>query len=304
MGLPPIPSVPPAPKFGLVLSPTTGGVLDLGAIAFGTLVNTVSIIAGTYSFHYYDEINGVAPFTLTAPIAAADTSIAFGETFAAGMLLQIEQEIVQVTGTNPDTSSIVTRGAQGTPAADHAIPALAYQLSENVADRSVHQELLRQSGQRRLAVQRRASERSTRQRRTLHDQRAGRWGRLAVNSYTATIDSGLRTLGGGQYSFQITGYLAIQTTAAPVVIVDSDRSVRDIYGIVGTAPTGAAIVLQINRNGAAYASVQIRRRSNDLECLRRLRAARICARAISLSLNITGVGTTVPGSDLTFVMRL
>ena len=73
--------VPPAPIFGLILSPTTGGVLDLGAIAFSTLLNTVSIVAGTYTFHYYDEVNGVAPFVLASPIAAADTSIAFGATF-------------------------------------------------------------------------------------------------------------------------------------------------------------------------------------------------------------------------------
>jgi hypothetical protein len=113
----------------------------------------------------------------------------------------------------------------------------------------------------------------------------------------------LRTLGGGQYSFQITGYLAIQTRAAPAVIVDSDRSVRDIYGIVGTAPAGAAIILQINRNGAAYATVQIPAGATTSNVfggfgLPPLRSGDL------LSLNITGVGTTVPGSDLTLVMRL
>ena len=63
-------------------------------------------------------------------------------------------------------------------------------------------------------------------------------GAVTVNSYTGTIDSGLRTLAGGQYSFQISGYLAIQTNAAPAVIVDADRSVRDIYGIVTRLPPG------------------------------------------------------------------
>ena len=105
--------VPPAPVFGLVLSPTTGGVLDLGASAFSSLVNTRSIIAGTYTFHYYDEVNGPAPIVLPAAIGAADTGIAFGETFAPGVLLQMEREIVQVTGTNSDGSSIVARGAAG-----------------------------------------------------------------------------------------------------------------------------------------------------------------------------------------------
>jgi len=128
-------------------------------------------------------------------------------------------------------------------------------------------------------------------------------GATTANPYTGSIDSGLRTLAGGQYSFQITGYLAIQTNAAPAVIVDADRSVRDIYGIVGTAPTGAAIVLQINRNGAAYASVQvadgavISSVANGFG-LPALRAGDI------LSLKVTAVGTTVPGSDLTLVVRL
>ena len=56
-------------------------------------------------------------------------------------------------------------------------------------------------------------------------------GPAAVNSYTGTNDSGLRTNGGGQFSFQITGYLAIQTGAAP--ISSSIRPVgRDIYAVL------------------------------------------------------------------------
>jgi len=294
--------VPPAPIFGLILSPTTGGVLDLGASAFSTLVNTVSIVAGTYTFHYYDEVNGVAPFALAAPVAAADTSIAFGTTFASGVLVQIEQEIVQVTGTNSDGSSRVTRGAQGTLAVDHALPFSAYQLSENVVIVPFIKNFFGSpaSGDWKYSVAlpdiRLASA-------ELYMTNALGAGATTVNPYTGTIDSGLRTLGGGQYSFQISGYLAIQTNAAPAVVVDSDRSVRDIYGIVGTAPTGAAIVLQINRNGASYVTLQIPAGAAISNVfggfgLPALRAGDL------LSLNITGVGTTVPGSDLTVVMRL
>jgi len=294
--------VPPAPIFGLILSPTTGGVLDLGASAFGTLVNTFSIIAGTYTLHYYDEVNGVAPFALSAPISETDSGIAFGATFAPGVLMQIEQEIVQVTGTNPDSSSIVVRGAQGTSAVDHAIPVSAFQLSESVAIVPFIKGFFGSpaSGDWKYSI-------------TLPDVRLASAelymtnalgsGAVAVNPYTATVDSGLRTLGGGQYSFQITGYLAIQTNAAPGVIVDSDRSVRDCYGVVGTPPAGAAIVLQINRNGAPYVSVQIPAGATTSNVfggfgLPALRAGDL------LSLNVTGVGTTVPGSDLTIVMRL
>jgi Putative phage tail protein len=298
--------VPPAPVFGLVLSPTTGGVLDLGASAFSTLVNTRSIIAGTYTFHYYDEVNGVAPFTLTAPVAAAVTSIAFGATFTTGQLLQIEQEIVCVTGTNSDSSSIVTRGAQGTTAVAHALPPalplLAYQLGECVVIVPFIKSFFGSpaSGDWSYTVAlpnvRLASA-------ELFMANALGTGATTVNPYTGTIDSGLRTLAGGQYSFQISGYLAIQTNAAPAVVVDGNRSVRDIYAIVNTAPAGAAIVLQINRNGAAYVSVQIPAGATISNVANGFSLPALRA-GDQLSLNITGVGTTVPGSDLTLIMRL
>ncbi len=294
--------VPPAPVFGLILSPTTGGVLDLGASAFSSLVNTLSITAGTYTFHYYDEVNGPAPITLSAPIAVTDTGIPFGATFTTGVLLQIEQEIVQVTGTNPDGSSIVTRGAQGTTAATHATGVPAYQLGETVLIVPFIKNFFGSpaSGDWQYSVAlpnvRLASA-------ELYMTNALGAGAVTVNSYTTTIDSGLRTLAGGQYSFQITGYLAIQSNAAPAIIVDADRSVRDIYGIVNTAPTGAAIILQINRNGALYVTVQIPAGATISNVvggfgLPALRSGDL------LTLNVAGVGTTVPGSDLTLVMRL
>src|ERR1019366_5860541 len=113
--------VPPAPVFGIALSPTLGGTLDLGAAAFTDLVNTRSIVAGTYTFHYYDEINGAAAGALTAAVLAADNIITCGSTYAAGTLLQIEQEIVQVTGPDTGGGLDVVRGVHSTTPADHAI---------------------------------------------------------------------------------------------------------------------------------------------------------------------------------------
>jgi hypothetical protein len=294
--------VPPAPIFGLVLSPVSGGSLDLGAVAFSTLVNTRGVIAGTYIFHFYDEVNGPAPLPMTAPMAAADTGIAFGVAIAPGVLVQVEQEVVQVTGTNPDGSSSVTRGVQGTSAVDHALPLAAYELAEKVVIVPFVKNFFGSpaSGDWKYSVAlpnvRLASA-------ELYMTNALGGGSVTTNTYTGTIDAGLRTLAGGQFSFQISGYLAIQTSAAPVVIVDADRSVRDIYGIVGTAPAGAAINLQINRNGASYADVTFAPGSTVSDIvggfgLPALRAGDL------LSLNVTGVGTTVPGSDLTLIMRL
>ena len=74
--------------------------------------------------------------------------------------------------------------------------------------------------------------------------------------------------------------------------------------IVSTPPTGAAIILQINRNGAPYATRADSTAGATISNvvggfgLPALRAGDL------LSLDITGVGTTIPGSDLTLIMRL
>jgi hypothetical protein len=294
--------VAPAPVFGLVVSPTRGGTLELGEIAFGTLVNTRGIIAGTYKFHFFDEVNGPAPIVLSAPIAADDASIAFGSRFTSGTLLQIEKEIVEVTGTNPDGSSAVRRALHGTPAVEHGLPVLAYLLNEKVVIVPFIKNFFGApaSGDWKYSVAlpnvRLASV-------ELYMTNALGNGAIAANPYTETTDSGLRTLAGGQYSFQISGYLAIQNGAAPSVIVDADRSVWDVYGIVRLPPTGDSIQLQLNRNGAPYAAVQFDAGATTSTVapgfgLPALRAGD------QLSLDITGVGTTIPGSDLTLIVRL
>ncbi len=295
-------NVPPAPTFGLVVSPTQGGVLELGAIAFATLANTRGIVAGTYTFHFYDEVNGAAPIALTAPVAAADASIPFGTTFLPGALLQIEQEIVQVTATNPDSSSAVTRGVHGTAVVDHALPASAYVLADTVVIvpfvRNFFGSPASGDWQYKLALPnvRLASV-------ELYMTNSLGTGAVTANAYTDTIDSGLRTLAGGQYSFQISGYLAIQTGAAPAVIVDANRSVRDIYGIVGTPSAGAGISLQLNRNGAPYATVQFAAGATISNVTAGF-GLPVLRGGDQISLDISGVGTTIPGSNLNLILRL
>ncbi len=294
--------VPPAPVFGLVVSPTQGGVLELGEIAFGTLINTTSIIAGTYTFHFYDEVNGAAPLSLTTAIAAADASIAFGTTFTAGALVQIEQEIVQITATNTDGSSAVTRGAHNTEAADHAVPVLVYILSQTAIIypfiKSFFGSPVSGDWQNNVALPNvRLASVELYMTNSLGD------GAVTANSYTGTIDSGLRTMAGGQFSFQISGYLAVQTMAAPIVIVDADRSVRDIYGIVTTAPTGAPITLQLNQNGAPYATVVFAAGATVSGVVGGFGLPVLHAQD-RLSLDIDGVGATIPGSNLNLILRL
>jgi hypothetical protein len=295
-------AVPPAPSFGLVVSPTRGGVLDLGSPGFSSLVNTRGIIAGTYKFHYYDEINGLPPLTLNAPIVESDTSIALSVAPPLGALLQIEQEILQVTAINPDGTAEVLRGVHGTAVVDHNPPAVAWLLREKVVIVPFIKGFFGSpaSGDWQYTVALPSARIASVE---LYMTNALGDGAITANAYTDTIDSGLRTLAGGQYSFQISGYLAIQTGAAPDVIIDADRSVRDLYGILRTPSAGASVTLQTNVNGAPYATVQF----DDGATVSAvapgfgLPALRTGDR---LSLDITGVGTAIPGSDLTFIVRL
>src|SRR5260370_24359783 len=51
---------------------------------------------------------------------------------------------------------------------------------------------------------------------------------------TSSVDQGLRTLSGGQYSIQVDGFLAVEASVAPALVVEAAHSVRDIFAVVGS----------------------------------------------------------------------
>jgi hypothetical protein len=125
-------------------------------------------------------------------------------------------------------------------------------------------------------------------------------------SFTATVDGGLRTLSGGQFTIQVEGFLAIQAKAAPPLIIEDSHSVRDIFAVVGEAPTGAPIQLQLNLDGVAYTSLTIPPGSTISDTVKGFGLAPLQSLS-KLTLDITSVGQsfqTTPGSDLTVVIRL
>jgi hypothetical protein len=111
---------------------------------------------------------------------------------------------------------------------------------------------------------------------------------------------------GGQLTIQVEGSLAIQTDAAPPLLVETSCSVRDVYAVVQDAPAGAPIVMQVTQNGVVYCDLTIATGatvSNDVDgfALGPLQAEAI------IGLNITSVvetADTAPGSDLTVTIRL
>jgi hypothetical protein len=275
-------------------------------------LNTRSITAGTYRFHYYDEVTGT-PIALGSAVAAADTSMQFvtvgGSTpatpvsVASGSLVQIETEIILAGDQNPDGSVSVTRGMHSTAKADHKVTALVYPLKEKVTIVPFIRNFFGSpaSGDWKYSVDLPNARLASAE---LYMTNSLGNGAIAVNAYTDTLTSGLRTLAGGQFSFQIAGYLAIQTGAAPDIIVDADRSVGEIFAVMRGA-ADAIVSLQLNCNNQPYGEAlvfdppgSITSSSIDGFSLPVLRGGD------KLSLDVTGVGATNPGNDLTVIVRL
>jgi hypothetical protein len=303
--------VPPAPQFGVTGSATMGGGIDLGAIGFGGALNTTSITGGTYKFHLYDEINGAPPVALSAPVAATDTAIRAATPPASGAYIQIDGEVMLAGATDSGGNTTVQRGIHQTVAAAHALTSPIYLLTEKVIVVPFVKNFFGTpvSGNWKYSMQIPAVRIASAElfmTNSLGD------GAVASIPLTDSNDNGLRTLAGGQYSFQVTGYLAYQTGAAPNVVVDATRVVGSIYGVLRSPSTGAGVTLQLNVNSVPYATVQF----NAWDGQASTKAAACISGIVDgfglptlhpgdqISLDVVGVGTTNPGSDLTLVMLL
>jgi hypothetical protein len=127
-------------------------------------------------------------------------------------------------------------------------------------------------------------------------------GPIAGICLTHNVDNGLRTLSGGQYSIQVDGFLSVDQSAAAALVTDTGHSVRDVFAVLGTS-ADLAVLLQVNVNGIAYCQVtipsgQLVSNSVDGATLPPL------ASGAQITLSILSVGQTLPGADLTVIIRL
>jgi hypothetical protein len=298
--------VPGQPTFSL--SATGQGTVEVQAIGFASFDNTTTINAGTLTLGYWNELNGLPTLTVSTAVAVGDTTINLSAPVTAqvGDLIQIESEILVVQqAVTSGTSCSVSRGAYGSSAA--AYPALTpvYMLLKNTYIMPFPNDFFGSlaSGSYAYPVAIPDVRVATAELFVTNDR-----GNSSVDRecYTATTDAGIRTLSGGQLTIQIEGPLAIQTNAAPLLLMDTAHSVRDVYAVVKEAPTGTAITMQVTQNGTAYCELTIPVNtaiSNDVDGY----ALGPLAENAQIGLDITAVtetGGTVPGSDLTVTIRL
>ncbi|MEJ5367172.1 MAG: hypothetical protein WHT08_02565, partial [Bryobacteraceae bacterium] len=119
-------------------------------------------------------------------------------------------------------------------------------------------------------------------------------------------DGGLRTMVGGQYTFQYDGELAVTSNLSPPIIVESTRAVRDVQAHLEQAPLGGTAVIRLFVDDEPYAELTIPPGSQDsdaVSCFDRpplLEGARIRAAVVSVA---TGANS-YPGRGLTVTVRL
>jgi hypothetical protein len=298
--------VPGQPVFGLY--PIGAGSIEVLGIAFSDLTNTLSISAGTLTLAYWDELNGPSTILLSAAMGTSDASLSVATAVSAssGALLQIDAEVmvVQQSITNSTTIS-VTRASHGTSAVAHAAQTGVYLLAEKIFILPFAQDFFGSpaSGSYAFPI-------------TIPDVRIAAAelfmtnsrgnSSVAAESFTNTTDLGLRSLRGGQLTIQVEGPLAIQTNAAPPLLVDTSCSVRDVSAVVQDAPTAAPVTMQITQNGSVYCELTIATGATASNVVDGFALGPLQAQAI-IGLNITSVvqtANTQPGSDLTVTIRL
>ncbi len=295
--------VPPMPFFGLGPG-QGGGTVELSGVSFTDLTNTRTISAATLTMYYWDELQGTPTITLASAVGTGDTLLSLSAAGSAqpGSYIQIELEVIRVEAVeNNGTEYTVTRAMDGSQAAAHAAQTPVYPLLSETVIAPFPPEFFGSpySGSWSYPI-------------ALPDVRVASAELFVTNQQgnsptqdiclTNTTDSGLRTLASGQYSIQVDGYLAVDQSVAPALVMDAPHSVRDVYAVLGAA-ADAPVGLQLNVNGASYCQLTIAAWATVSNTVDGNTLAPLPAGA-QVTLSVLSVGSTVPGSDLTVIIRL
>jgi len=295
--------VPAMPFFGLGPGQRAGTV-ELSGVSFTDLTNTRTISAATLTMHYWDELQGTPAIALASAVGTGDTllTLSAAGSAQAGSFIQLELEVMRVEQVqNNGAQYSVTRAMDGSLAAAHAAATPVYPLLSKTAIAPFPPEFFGSpySGSWSYSI-------------AFPDVRVASAELFVTNQkgnspakdicLTHTTDSGLRTLSGGQYSIQVDGYLAVDQSAAPALVMEASHAVRDVYAVLGR-PADAPVGLQLNVNGAPYCQLTIAAWATVSNTVDGNTLPPLPSGA-QVTLSVLSVGSTVPGSDLTVIIRL
>jgi hypothetical protein len=297
-------AAPPQPVFGLGTSSLASGTVELSGVSFPTLTNTYSVTAGTLTMYYWDELVGSTPYSLAVQMAATDAVLNLTQagTAAAGSFVQVEAEVLQVVAlANGGLQYQVTRGMHGTAAASHAAQVAVYHLLSKVAVVPFPLDFFGSPLSGNWSYPMPLPNTKVASAELFVTNSRGNSPTGAIN-LTQSVNYGLRTLSGGQYSFQVQGFLAVDSNPAPNVVVEAAHAVQDVYAVVKQAPVGGPIQMTLSQNGSPYCTLSIPASATVSPSVNGF-GMPLLAQA-QLSMAITSVGQTSPGSDLTVILRL
>ncbi|MBV9157050.1 MAG: hypothetical protein JO097_12365, partial [Acidobacteriaceae bacterium] len=293
-----------------------GGELTLSQIGFTDLTNTASISSGTLQIFYWDELNTPSTYALAAALDNQSTNITLTQTGSSAEsapqvndVIQIGAELMTILSPGSvQNSYTVLRGSFGSSATTHEASdtALVLQTSVfivpfapnffgNVASINfLHTMSL--PDVRICAAQFFVTN-------AFGDSQSNQ------QAYTNQGDGGLRTLSGGQFSIQVSGYLATQQNVAPPLFVEASHAVRDLRASVSQAASGYTISVDVLQNGAEYCNLTIASGVTasdpvDGVALPPLQEGAAITVNITLEVIQSFQGSISPGRDLTVTIRL
>lgn len=299
-------AVAPAPSFGLTAR--EGGYLVVGGIGFPTLENTNSISAGVLQIFYVNEISDGVMGELAAPIGSEDEVLTWTvpTSVAAGTAILVDGEIVRcIQSTVAQNTCQIERGILAGSGEAHAAGTAVIALDQLTHTFAIPRGFFGSvgSGDFEPAVPLSNSRVAA---ATLSFLNRKGLSEAGIVNMTQLSGHGLRVLQGGQIMLQVSGFLTIQTSAVPPVVVEQARGIREVFAVVDEAPAGVPLVVRVRRNSEALCQLTIAPQSNVSNIVEGLSLPPLSAMdRISLDIVSLGVGEgTFPGRNLTISVRL
>lgn len=298
--------VPEGPQFGLAYAGQ--GTVEVVSIGFTNLAHTRTVAAATLTLFYWEELGGLPGTLLDGGVTSGAEEITLTQpgSSQAGDLVQVQAEIMRVeTVLDGGLRYQVTRGWCSSAAEGHSAGVRIFPLKKKTLVIPFARDFFGSpaSGSFGHPVH-------------LPDVRIAGGEMFVTNSqghsetirkcFTATTDYGLRTLSGGQLTIQVEGSLAIQSNAAPPLVLEAPHAVRDVFATVKEAPTGGPIVLRLRLDGAEYCQLTIPAGQRYSDAVAGLDLGPLVEGG-ELSLDVVSViqtGQDTPGRDLTVTVRL
>jgi hypothetical protein len=295
--------IPPEPVFLIGPGPR-GGTVELSGVSFADLANTRSISAGTLTLHYWDELQGKPTTLLASAIGANDDTldVTVPHPAAVGSFLQIDSEVLRLEEVqNSGSRYRVVRGVHGSEGAVHEAQSVTYNLLNKTLIAPFPLDFFGSpySGSWSFPIAFPHARVASAEFFVTNQKGNSTPASLFL---TNTVDHGLRTLSGGQYSIQVDGYLAVDESIAPALVVESAHSVRDVFAVLGK-PADAEVQLRVNVNGIEYCVLTFAVSGTVCDSVSGVDLPPLAAGA-RVTVSVLSVGQTYPGGDLTVLIRL